>query len=114
MTVQKLFIILAIIALLISIYRNRELRRGGDIFLNLIQSFVGLLFIFSGFVKAIDPIGTGFKMKDYFESFAQDGFASFWESMSHFNIAFSLGMIIFEIFLGIAMLIGWKSRWTSV
>lgn len=114
MTVQKLFLILAVIAFVISLYRNRKLRKGGDIFLHLVQSFVGLLFIFSGIVKAIDPIGTGFKMKDYFESFAQDGFAGFWEKMTTFNIAFSLGMIIFEIFLGIAILVGWKSRWTTI
>ena len=53
-------------------------------------------------------------MKDYFESFAHDGWASFWENMTHFNIAFALGMIIFEIILGIAIIIGWRARWTSL
>lgn len=114
MTVQKLFIILSIVALILSLFRNKKWNNGNGIFINLVQSFVGLLFIFSGIVKAIDPIGTGYKMKDYFESFAQDGFANFWEKMSQFNITFSLGMIIFEIFLGIAILIGWKSRWTAI
>jgi uncharacterized membrane protein YphA (DoxX/SURF4 family) len=114
MTVQKLFIILGILALIIALFRNKKWKNGNGILLNVVQSFVGLLFIFSGIVKAIDPTGTGYKMKDYFESFAQDGLASFWEKMSNFNIAFSLGMIIFEIFLGIAILIGWKSRITTI
>jgi uncharacterized membrane protein YphA (DoxX/SURF4 family) len=114
MTVQKLFITIAIISAIISFFRNRLKRNGDGFFLNLVQYFVGFLFIFSGIVKGIDPTGTGYKMKDYFESFAHDGWASFWEKMTHFNISFALGMIIFEIILGIAIIIGWRARWTAL
>ena len=35
--------------------------------INIIRIFVGLLFIFSGLVKANDPLGTAYKMEEYFE-----------------------------------------------
>lgn len=114
MTVTKLFIILGVLAIIISILRNLVWKKGDGLILNIVQNFVGSLFIFSGIVKGIDPTGTGYKMKDYFSSFALDGMPKFWEAMSNFNIPFALGMIIFEIFLGIAILIGWKSRWTTI
>ena len=35
---------------------------------------VGCLFIFSGLVKAIDPKGLSYKMQEFFEVWAADGF----------------------------------------
>ena len=40
--------------------------------INIIRIFVALLFIFSGLVKANDPLGTAYKMEEYFEVWTTD------------------------------------------
>jgi uncharacterized membrane protein YphA (DoxX/SURF4 family) len=78
-----------------------------------LQAFVGILFIFSGWVKAIDPLGTAYKIKDYFDEFAnafEPTFFSFLSPIFHYLnnyiVTFSVGMIVFEIVLGFMILFG--------
>lgn len=42
---------------------------GKHVILRPVQWFVGLLFIFSGFIKANDPLGFSYKLQEYFEVF---------------------------------------------
>lgn len=113
MTVQKLFIILGAIALCVAAFRHFR-KNGQGILLNTLQYFLGFVFIFSGVVKAIDPLGTSYKMHEYFESFAKDGFPHFWEKISALSLPISIFMIVAEIILGLALVLGWKSRWTTI
>lgn len=76
------------------------------------QFFVGTLFIFSGAVKAIDPLGTSYKMHDYFSAFGQIGMSNFWSSLSEWSTPLAVFMIVFEIVLGIAILVGWQAKIT--
>ncbi|MBK7428374.1 MAG: hypothetical protein IPI60_15840 [Saprospiraceae bacterium] len=39
------------------------------LWLSILQNFCGILFVFSGWVKAVDPMGTAFKMEQYFAEF---------------------------------------------
>lgn len=73
--------------------------------------FVGGLFIFSGLVKINDPVGTGIKMKEYFEVFEED-FASFFEVFVPFGLEIGTFIIVFEVVLGVALLTGLAMKWT--
>ncbi len=78
-----------------------------------IQAYVGILFLFSGFVKAVDPLGTAYKMEQYFAEF-EGAFSSSWMSflaplfpvLQNFSVSFSVIMIVFEIVLGLMILFG--------
>ena len=41
----------------------------GKVWVNLCRFLLGALFIFSGFVKAVDPLGFFYKIQDYLVSF---------------------------------------------
>ena len=60
---------------------------------------IGLLFIFSGVVKANDPLGLTYKMNEFFEVWGM----SF---MINYSLGLSVLMIAFEITCGVAMIVG--------
>lgn len=65
--------------------------------------FVGLLFIFSGLIKANDPMGLSYKMQEFFEIWH-------WGFLNEYTLPFSIIMITFEILAGVAVLLGWQFR----
>ena len=77
---------------------------------NIARVIVGVLFIFSGLVKANDPLGLSYKMQEFFEVWARN--ASLTSSMnwlSDFALPFSIIMITLEIIVGVGILLGiWK------
>ncbi len=107
MTITKLFIYIAIAAIVILIAAILGKKSKNPI-INWVQFFVGGLFIFSGVIKAIDPVGTAIKMEEYFEVFIT--YTPFLEGVWHFfaknALAVSIFMIVLEIYLGIALLVG--------
>ena len=64
---------------------------------------VGVLFIFSGLVKADDPLGLSYKMQEFFEVWH-------WNGLNDFTLALSVAMIFFEVFAGVALLVGWQMK----
>jgi uncharacterized membrane protein YphA (DoxX/SURF4 family) len=70
---------------------------------NIIRTFVGVLFIFSGLVKAIDPAGLGYKMEEYFNLWH-------WSFLNSIALSLSVSMNVFEIVAGAALLLGWKPK----
>ncbi len=76
------------------------------VFLAITRWFVGLLFIFSGLIKANDPLGLSYKMQEFFEA---------WH-MPFFNgiaLSSSVFMNLIEIIAGVAIIIGYKSKFFS-
>ncbi len=63
----------------------------------------GLLFIFAGFIKGIDPIGTALKIKEYIGAFHLD-------SLDFLSIPLSLILTWAEFLIGVAILKGLKMR----
>nr|WP_288809851.1 BT_3928 family protein [uncultured Sphingobacterium sp.] len=61
--------------------------------------FTGLLFIFSGFIKANDPTGFGYKLQEYFEVFHLTTF-------NEYATAIAVVICGFEILLGALLLFG--------
>jgi len=84
------------------------------IIVTIARILTGLLFIFSGLVKAIDPRGLAYKMQEFFEAWANDGFMKgLMESLNHYALSFSIIMITLEVVVGVALLIGWQKKITT-
>ncbi|SHL48273.1 DoxX protein [Chitinophaga jiangningensis] len=77
------------------------------IILNLFRILVGVLFIFSGLIKANDPLGLSYKMDEFFEVLHLT-------FLSPYSLAFSVIMNAFEIIAGVAVLVGYRMRTFSV
>lgn len=73
------------------------------IILSLSRLITGVLFIFSGLIKANDPLGLSYKMQEFFEVWG-------WHSLNDFTLVLSVLMIAFEIIAGVAVLVGWQFR----
>ncbi len=67
------------------------------------RMILGIVFIFSGFVKIVDPLGSAYKLGDYFYAFKL-GFLEF--------TALPLGIFLaaFELVLGIVLILGYRRR----
>ena len=111
MTVYTIFGIIGVAALVLTLIRQ-FVAKPSNLLVCYLQNFVGSLFIFSGFVKAVDPLGTSYKMHEYFEAFAGEGMRPFWEWASTLSTPMAIGMIALELFIGFMLLIGWKPKFT--
>lgn len=68
--------------------------------------FVGVLFIFSGLIKANDPLGFGYKLQEYFDVFH----ASF---LNHWAVGLAIFLCALEIVLGALLLLGFWRNWVA-
>jgi len=73
---------------------------------------VGGLFIFSGFIKANDPLGFSYKLKEYFEVFQNDTGMAFFEWFAHIALPLAIIICASEIILGVMLLIGYRTKLT--
>src|SRR5690606_24466403 len=103
MTLLTLCLYIAIAAAILTAligFLKRELVKNW--LMSFLQNFAGTLFIISGLVKAVDPLGTAYKMEQYFAEFAytfQETALSFiapvFPFLSSISVVFSVAMIIF-------------------
>ncbi len=121
MTLTTLLLYISLTALGLTGLTYYALGHKRNLLLSLLQNFTGALFLFSGYVKAIDPLGTAYKMEQYFAEFSSTaegagaGFlAPVFPWLSSFSTGFSVFMIVLEIMLGLMLILGSKRRLTSV
>ena len=72
------------------------------------RTILGVVFVFSGVVKAIDPLGTVYKIEDYLKAFG----GIFTDLLPLAEVA-AWGLIILELLLGVCMLLNIRTQWTS-
>jgi uncharacterized membrane protein YphA (DoxX/SURF4 family) len=64
---------------------------------------VGIVFMFSGIVKAVDPLGTSYKFSDYFQTFHL-------EFLQPFSLFLAIVMITAEFISGFSVLSGYRQK----
>ena len=120
MNLSTLIIMILAIAFVLTLAIGTIYQRHKSWVMSFLQNFTGVLFIISGFVKAIDPLGTSYKMQQYFAefeaTFADTSFSflsSFFAWLDGYTTAIAIAMIVFEIMLGIMLLLGSRTKFTS-
>lgn len=72
------------------------------------QALLSLTFLFSGFVKAVDPLGTAYKLGDYADWCGLSGWTD-----TLWPLAGSICLATFEFFVGASLLLGIHRRFSS-
>lgn len=67
------------------------------------RMLVGFIFIFSGFVKGIDPMGSAYKFQDYFDAFNLN-------FLNEFALIFAIILSSLEFIVGISLFFGLRAR----
>ncbi len=81
-----------------------KIKRGLNI---LCRLFVGIVFLFSGFVKAVDPLGTSYKIVDYLEAFGLP-------ELQALALPAAFIMIIVEFTIGFNMVCNLRLKITAI
>ena len=77
------------------------------IVVNVCRFILAPTFLFSGFVKANDPLGTVYKLEDYFSAWGITGIPEL------FVLMLAIGIALFEFVLGVYLFFGMRRKWVS-
>ena len=89
--------------------RNCNNKKALHITGSIARTLLALTFLFSGFVKAVDPLGTVYKIQDYLH----EGFGGVFQWAIPAAGVAAVCLIALEWLLGIAMLLNVRTQWTS-
>ncbi|MBO7606889.1 MAG: DoxX family protein [Paludibacteraceae bacterium] len=68
---------------------------------------LGLVFVFSGYVKAVDPLGSTYKIQDYMAAMGLDFFAPI-------ALVIGIALAAFEFLIGVCLVLGTNLKSTSI
>src|SRR5690554_5545167 len=107
MTIWTINLYILIAAVIITLLLA-QIRKPKSYVIEFLKNFIGAYFVFSGFVKAVDPVGTAIKMEEYFEIFHDYfPFLNFlWDILEPNSLGFSVFTILIEILLGLFLIFG--------
>ncbi|WP_196886095.1 BT_3928 family protein [Aureivirga sp. CE67] len=77
------------------------------ILVHLSRLLVGVIFIYSGFVKLVDPLGSAYKFQEYFSEDVLN-----LEFLIPYALPFAIFMVVAEFVLGIMLLVGFLRKFT--
>ncbi|GHT00970.1 hypothetical protein AGMMS49525_00510 [Bacteroidia bacterium] len=77
------------------------------IIIEICRVLLGVVFVFSGFVKAIDPLGTAYKIHDYLAAWGLAG-------LGFLDLSVSILQSVAEFSLGVLLLLGVYRKYTSL
>jgi len=92
---SRLLLLLIAVTLLLSVIYAKKYNETG---LTINRMLVGVLFIFSSFTKGVDPLGTKYKMLDYFAAYGI-------EWMNDAALMLAVVMILAEFIVGICLFV---------
>lgn len=73
--------------------------KAGNVLLQIGLGLLGCVFVFSGFVKAIDPLGSTYKFDDYFRAFG-----GLWEIFTHISFPLAIFLSTIELVIGLSLI----------
>ncbi|MFZ4550006.1 MAG: MauE/DoxX family redox-associated membrane protein, partial [Bacteroidales bacterium] len=73
---------------------------------NISRILIGIVFVFSGFVKGVDPLGTAYRLEDYFIAFN-------WQFFIPAALFFSILLCTIEFLVGAMMLFNLNLKYSS-
>lgn len=89
--------------------RNKKTSLPVNVILLVSRLIFGLVFVFSGFVKAIDPLGGAYKIEDYLFSFGIT-----LGNLSQFSLVAAIALSTVELFIGISLLLKVNMKFNSI
>lgn len=88
---------------------NKTGQIAGNFFLQFGRLLFGAVFVFSGFVKAIDPLGSTYKIEDYLRTFG-----GFFESMADYAFPLAIVLSTIELLIGLNLIFNVHLKLTTL
>ena len=89
--------------------KNNKGQVAGNLFLQISRLLFGAVFVFSGFVKAIDPLGSTYKIEDYLRTFG-----GFFESMADYAFPLAIALSTIELLIGLNLIFKIQLNLTAI